>query len=93
MRGDPERKLADPERKSARLPPAVVSCQPPHNGRNTEMLKTLLRHRKVQPQAQPQHWPRIDILFLDEPEEERDEVKLNTLVSKFEPFVVLIFAK
>ena len=36
------------------------------------MLKALLRHLKPEPQA------RIDIIFLDEPEEDRDEVNTFT---------------
>ena len=36
------------------------------------MLKALTRRRKAHPDAPL--WPHIDILFLDEPEDERDEV-------------------
>ena len=38
------------------------------------MLKALLRHRKVQPEARPEPQARIDIIFLDEPKDDRDEV-------------------
>ena len=43
------------------------------------MLKALTRRRKAQAQARPDpDWPHIEILFLDESEDERDEA--NTLM-------------